>query len=150
MRRHVQQHVLRYIAHEWTHLPVGTRPWGAWIGLFETLAPTTDCILAHPVASALRTAWFLDERGVFERDVWEFARFWAVQIERPWFGGTYGPSRPKPSADDDLPLRRATFALIEGESAIHVETMWAPLYGAGQRVILNTRGQVQTSGSRRI
>jgi hypothetical protein len=88
--------ILDYIAREWHDLRqdrfadhAGEEwPYGAWICQHEPLSVGMDEINVQANVP-LSAAWFLDSDGMRRMDPAAFARFWTVQIQRPWAGSTF-------------------------------------------------------------
>jgi hypothetical protein len=138
---------LEYIAAEWRELkPLVSRdgptlppPWGVWVRQYEPISPRLTVV--DDRSCSLGRVWFLDERGVRERDPWEYARFIVVNWYRPW---AVGQSAPQVAIWGPLhEIGLAAFAEYAGGDTIYRETQWGTRFGQGCEMRACLRGGLE-------
>ena len=82
-----------------------------------------------------QAAWFLDNDGVREENVWKWQRFVAVQISHrpPWFSGTEGGWRTSIFGRTHE-IGWAAFAPYRDSDLYYLETVWGYLHGMGNAI----------------
>jgi hypothetical protein len=148
MRPEIQDLCLQYITEEWQKLnplkisndPVDLPPWAVWIRLYQPISINRQ-ILRDPEDKLLRV-WFLTERGIEERDPWEYGRFISVNFKLPW-------SMSTSKTDEGVRGKRyhaiaiAAFADIVEEDKIYLDYVWGWLHGEGHQMYVNEQGLLQ-------
>lgn len=137
MRPEIVELCIRYTIDEWRKLqprklqdkPPIPPPWGVWIRLYDPLSPTASDITNKHV---LRRVWFLTERGLQERDPWEYARFVTVTWHRPWASAGFAPREAIWGILFEIGL--AAFAEFSGTEEVYRETRWGSRWGQGYRM----------------
>ena len=140
--------VLQSIVAEWeqvaerSFLKEWPDPWGVWIARHDPLpARAGPEWYGPPLHTPPCRAWFLDGRGLRERNVWEYVRFWVVQIDRPWCQRVW-TWEPNPLFGRLHEIGRAAFAAFGGPQDVYVETTWGSLWARGAQLTLDNNGQL--------
>ena len=140
MRAEIQRRLLKHIGEEWESLRRGpSQPWGAWIGRYPRIAGASDTPLGRWAVPL--SAWFLDPSGVSRRSVWEYRRFFVMQVEQPWCKRPFG--EPHPTGGRFFEIGHAAFAPGPVDDEFYVETLWGGLYGEGRIVTPGPEGEVR-------
>jgi hypothetical protein len=142
--------VLQSIVDEWESL--GQRsflkewpdPWGVWVALHDALPPRADATLyLSGLRTPVRRVWFVDTNGLRERDVCEYARFWVMQIDRPWCK-RFLTSEANPIFGRVYELGRAAFAAFDGIPDVYLEKIWGSRWGRALRLTIDESGKPVT------
>jgi hypothetical protein len=132
--------LLSIVRRRWLELEPERRPKGVWISYREPISPD----IVEGITTPVIEAWFLDERGITRRDVWEFLRFYTVHCVQPWCGRTFPERDPIFGRVHEFGL--ATFADYRGSADIALETVWGNLHGRGWRYKINDQGRIELVG----
>ena len=126
----IESALLDKVVQDWQGLPASFRPWGVWIRKCPEMMPGEDQIngLLLP-----QRVWFLNERGLHPRNVWEWQRFYTVHFEQPWCSKFF--SKEPAIVFGAGKIGMAAFAPIAGTGRYYLETQWDGRWGHGWEVI---------------
>jgi hypothetical protein len=138
---------LQFITDEWRKLrPIERRdeppfqpPWGVWIRLYEPISLKRN-VVRDPEDRVLKV-WFLNRRGLEERDPWEYARFVVANWDRPW--ASIPPCPPVAIWGYMHEIAMAAFADYPEEDRIYLEYQWGRVWGRGYRMKVNELGALE-------
>lgn len=140
MRIEIQQQLLHHVVDAWRNRDSAHRPYALWIRQHDPL-PIYGGYLETP----LRVVWLLDERGLRQRSVWDYARFYAVQCDRLWCSSIW--PEPNPIFGRVHEIGWAAFAQYAGTDDYYLEIVWGGLDGEGHRVTIDHSGLLHHGGS---
>ena len=135
----VENAMLDKVVREWQDLPASFRPWGVWIRKCVAVSPGEDRINALLMPQFV---WFLDERGIQPRDIWEWRRFYVVQFEQRWCSKFW--AKEPVSTFGACQIGLAAFAPITDKESYYLETIWDGKYGHGWEITPNIGGRLLT------
>ena len=128
MNAAAERAILLAIAYEWTHLAEIYRPWGVWIHRHAPLPPD-----ASELATPINSAWFLDEHGLRRQDVSSYERYlYLIHANLPGYEMQLRKNNRR-----TYEIGLAGFAPYQVGDAAYLETLWAPLWARGRRVVYN-------------
>jgi hypothetical protein len=148
MKSGIQHLCLQYIIDEWRKLrplqirdePPEIPPWGVWIRLYKPIPISQNDL--HDTQDTLLQVWFLTERGLEERDPWEYARFIMVIGYRPW---SIMPTKPREVVWGRRyhEIALAAFAEIIEDEKLYLEIQWGRLWGRGYQMKVDEQNTLQ-------
>ena len=135
---------LQYITNEWRELRSDLRhdeslSWAVWIRLYNPISVGMNSV--GDQVNTLMKVWFLTERGLEERDPWEYARFIMVNSYRPWSAMSTPPQVIIWGEIHEIGL--AAFAECIEQDLIYLEYQWGNLWGKGYCMKVDVEGQLQ-------
>ena len=135
---------LQYITNAWRELRSYLRhdeslSWAVWIRLYNPISVGMNSV--DDYVNTLMKVWFLTERGLEERDPWEYARFIVVNSYRPWSSMSTPPHVTIWGKTHEIGL--AAFAECIEQDLIYLEYQWGNLWGKGYRMKVDVEGQLQ-------
>jgi hypothetical protein len=132
------QKLLAFIQSQWIELPENLRPEKVWICSFQPVRNDVDM----PINTSIQKAWFLDDRGMQERNTNEFSRFAAAHIDNPWNAGEF-PQLPHPRSPlffsgHTFEFGLVSFAKYQNADSYYLQLVWGKLHGRGYVVQLES------------
>jgi hypothetical protein len=96
-------------------------------------------LTAQGPATPVEAVWFLDRRGLQPRSPHEVARFYTVQVVRPWCARVW----PDPSLyTEPLGLGLAAFAEYAEGGDLYLEVTWGNRDASGLRLAAGADGRL--------
>jgi hypothetical protein len=132
------QKLLEFIRIQWIELPESLRPEKVWVCSFKPIAEHVDH--NYNINTSIERAWFLNHRGLEQRNVNEFSRFAAAHLDMPWHSeGIHGPSPVSPLIwASTFEFGLVSFAKYQNSSSHYLQLIWGRLHGRGYVVQLES------------
>jgi hypothetical protein len=138
------QKLLEFIQIQWIELPENLRPEKVWVCSYKPIEKEPDNF-----NTSIERAWFLNHRGLEERNINEFSRFSAAHMDVPWHVGEFQlPRPPSPifSIGHTFEFGLVMFAKYRNTDSYYLQLSWGKLHGRGYEVRLESEKFVITQG----
>lgn len=134
----VSQSCLSEIEKRWQQTPESRRPWGIWISHHQPI----ERELAQSHTDVI-SAWFLSNKGIRQRNVWDYVRFRLVQSGQFWCSKTV-QSEPSPvlGGIGCHEIGLASFAQVKNEPMVYLDFVFGGLDGWGCLYQVQPSGEI--------
>lgn len=135
--------LLEFIQNQWIELPGNLRPEKVWVCSFKPVEVDLD----YNINTSIEKAWFLNHRGLEERNTNEFSRFAAAHIDVPWHSGEFqlpSPRSPIFYTGHTFEFGLVSFAKYQKADSYYLQFRWGKLHGRGYVVQLESEKFVIT------
>jgi hypothetical protein len=135
------QKLLEFIQSQWIELPDNLRPEKVWVCSYKPIEKDLD-----DFNTSIEKAWFLNHRGLEERNVNEFSRFSAAHLDVPWHVGEFQFTLPRSPifSGHTFEFGLVMFAKYQNADSYYLQLSWGRLHGRGYVIQLESEKFVIT------
>jgi hypothetical protein len=127
------QKLLEFIQTQWIELPDGLQPEKVWVCSYKPIEKEPDNF-----NTSIERAWFLNHRGLEEKNVNEFSRFSAAHLDVPWHFGEFQLPFPRSPifSGHTFEFGLVSFVKYQNSDSYYLQFRWGKLHGRGYVVQL--------------
>lgn len=137
MNYDIQDRLLQEIIQDWQSLAPTFQPERVWIRHYW-YALESEHNLDYDSLPA--RVWLLTSDGLSERSVWEWQRFYVMQLAQVWCHRPFA-SEPNSLFGKRYAIGLVAFAPYPTTRDIYFEVVWSGAFGRGSRIMYNTAAE---------